>query len=127
MANQKQELLVVAMFVNGSGQKVQSLERTFHRCFLPSFSSLGRGVSEENIKIWKDNGRLTTDVKWWPKLTLPLARWAEKNATQHKTQKTLKNKKANSKFNYVKRNLINTFNCKYLTYLYPIKNKIYKD
>jgi hypothetical protein len=49
------------------------------------------------------------------------------DATQHKTQKTLKNKKANSKFNYVKRNLINTFNCKYLTYLYPIKNKIYKD
>jgi hypothetical protein len=35
-ANQKQELPVVAMFVNGSGQNVQSLERTAHRCFLPS-------------------------------------------------------------------------------------------
>jgi hypothetical protein len=37
LANQKQELHVVAMFVNGSGQNVQSLERTAHRCFLPSF------------------------------------------------------------------------------------------
>ena len=38
-ANQKQGLPVVAMFVNGSGQNVQSLERTAHRCFLPSFGS----------------------------------------------------------------------------------------
>jgi uncharacterized alpha/beta hydrolase family protein len=37
-ANQKQELPVAAMFVNGSGQNEQSLERTFHRCFLPSFT-----------------------------------------------------------------------------------------
>ena len=40
-ANQKQELPVVAMFVNGSEQNEQSLERTFHRCLLPSFSSFG--------------------------------------------------------------------------------------
>jgi hypothetical protein len=40
-ANQKQELPVVAMFVNRSGQNEQSLERTFHRSFLPSFSSFG--------------------------------------------------------------------------------------
>jgi hypothetical protein len=45
--NQKQELPMVAMFVNGSGQNVQSLERTFHRCFLPSFGSFGQAVSEE--------------------------------------------------------------------------------
>ena len=32
--NQKQELPVVAMFVNGQGQNEQSLQRTFHRCFL---------------------------------------------------------------------------------------------
>jgi hypothetical protein len=56
-ANQKQELPVVAMFVNGSGQNVQSLERTTHRCFLPSFSSFGWGVSEKKIKMWKVNGR----------------------------------------------------------------------
>ena len=36
-ANQKQEFPVVAMFVNRSGQHLQILERTFHRCFLPSF------------------------------------------------------------------------------------------
>jgi hypothetical protein len=32
-ANQKQEWPMVAMFVIGSGQNEQSLERTFHRCF----------------------------------------------------------------------------------------------
>ena len=40
-ANQKQELTMAAMFVNGSGQHEQNLERTFHRCFLPSFISFG--------------------------------------------------------------------------------------
>jgi hypothetical protein len=48
-ANQKQELPVAAMFVNGSGQNVQSLQRTFHRCFLPSYGSFGQAVSEEEI------------------------------------------------------------------------------
>ena len=39
------------MFVNGSGQNVQSVERTAHRCFLPSFGSFGQTVSEEkNLK-----------------------------------------------------------------------------
>jgi hypothetical protein len=27
--------------VNGSGQNEKSLQRTFHRCFLPSFTSFG--------------------------------------------------------------------------------------
>jgi hypothetical protein len=31
------------------------------RCFLPSFSSFGLGVSEEKIKMWKVNRRQTTD------------------------------------------------------------------
>jgi hypothetical protein len=53
------------MFVHRSGQNEQSLERTFHRCFLPSFSSFGWGVSEEKIKMQKVNGRKTTDTKWW--------------------------------------------------------------
>ena len=79
--NQKQELPVVAMFVNRSGQNKQSLESTFHRCFLPSFSSVGWEVSEENIKMWKFNGRQMTDAKWWQKLTLPLARWAKNGIT----------------------------------------------
>ena len=58
-ANQKQELPVAAMFVNESGQNAQSLERTFHRCFLPSFSLFGWGVAEERIKMWKVNRRRT--------------------------------------------------------------------
>ena len=49
LANQKQELPMAAMFVNGSGQNEQSLGRTFHRCFLPSFGSFGQAVSEEKI------------------------------------------------------------------------------
>ena len=51
LANQKQELPMVVMFVDGSGQNEQSLERTFHRCFLPSFTSFGCAVSEEKIKM----------------------------------------------------------------------------
>ena len=46
-ANQKQELPVVAMFVNGSERHKQSQQRTFHRCFLPSFGTFGQTVSEE--------------------------------------------------------------------------------
>jgi hypothetical protein len=47
-ANQKQESPVAVMFANGSEQNEQSLQRTFH-CFLPSFGSFGRAVSEEKI------------------------------------------------------------------------------
>jgi hypothetical protein len=50
-ANQKQELPVVAMFVNGSGQNEQSFYKTFHRCFLQNFRSIGFVVSEEKIKM----------------------------------------------------------------------------
>ena len=38
------------MFVNGSGRNEQSLQRTFHRCFLPSFVSFGQVVSEKILK-----------------------------------------------------------------------------
>ena len=51
--------------VNGSGQNEQPLERTFHRCFLPSFTSFGWRISEEKIKMWKVNGRQTTDDGRW--------------------------------------------------------------
>ena len=47
--NQKQELPVAAIFVNGSGRNEQSLQRTCHRCILPSFGSFGKAVSEEKI------------------------------------------------------------------------------
>ena len=49
LTNQKQELPVAVMFVNASGRNQQSLWRTFHRCFLPSFSSFGQAFSEEQI------------------------------------------------------------------------------
>ena len=61
MANQKQELPMGAMFVDGSGKNEQSIEMTLHRCFLPRFTSFGWGVSEEKIKMWKVNGRQTTE------------------------------------------------------------------
>ena len=47
--NQKQELSVVAMFVNGSELNEHSLQRIFQGCFLPSFDSFGQAVSEEKI------------------------------------------------------------------------------
>jgi hypothetical protein len=49
LTNQKQELPVAAMFVNGLGRNEQSLQRTFHRWFLPSFGSFGKAASEEKI------------------------------------------------------------------------------
>ena len=70
------------MFVNGSGRNEQSLQRTFHRCFLSSFSSFGQVVSEK-IKIRKVNGRQMMDAKWWQKFTLPLARWANNHSLNH--------------------------------------------
>ena len=47
--NQKQKLPVAAMSVNDLGRNQHSLQRTFHRCFLPSFSSFGQEVSEKKI------------------------------------------------------------------------------
>ena len=51
LANQKQELPVAAMFANGSEQNEQSQQRTFHRCFLPSFGTFGQTVSEKTLKL----------------------------------------------------------------------------
>ena len=68
-ANQKQELHVLAMFVNGSRRNEQSLQRACHRCFLPSFGSLGQAVSE---KIFKNRPIRNKNCLWWPCL---LADW----------------------------------------------------
>ena len=40
---------MAAIVVNGSGQNEQSLQRTSHRCILPSFSSFGKAISEEKF------------------------------------------------------------------------------
>jgi hypothetical protein len=60
-ANQKE---VAAMFVNGSGRNEKSLQRTFHRCFLPSFASFSQAISEEKIlkNLYRDNCILNTDI-----------------------------------------------------------------
>jgi hypothetical protein len=67
-ANQKQESSVAAMFVNGSGRNEQSLQRTFHRYFLPSFGSFGQVVSEE--KIFLNQPIRNKNCLWWPCLLM---------------------------------------------------------
>ena len=67
-ANQKQELPVVAIFVNQLGQNEQTLQRTFHRCFLPSFCSFGQAVLEE--KIFKNRPIRNMNCLWWPCLLM---------------------------------------------------------
>ena len=66
--NQKQELPVATMFVNGSGRNEQSLQTTFHRCFLPSFHSFYQAVSEE--KIFKNQPIRNKNCLWWPCLLM---------------------------------------------------------
>ena len=51
--NQKQELPVVAIFINGPGQIEQSLQRTFHGCFLLSHGSFGQAISEDIYFFYK--------------------------------------------------------------------------
>ena len=52
------------MFVIGSGQYEQSLERTFYRCFLPSFGSFGQAVSKE--KIFRNRPIRNKNCLWQP-------------------------------------------------------------
>jgi hypothetical protein len=47
LANQKQELPLVAIFVGGMGRNKETLKRTLHRCFLPSLVPFAPVVSEE--------------------------------------------------------------------------------
>jgi hypothetical protein len=66
--NQRQESPVAVMFVNGSGRNEQSLQRTFHRCFQPSFGSFGQVVSEE--KIFKNRPIRNKNCLWRPCLLM---------------------------------------------------------
>ena len=61
--NKKEELPVVAMFVNESGRNEQSLQRIAHRCFLPSFGSFSQTVSEKNLKNQPIRNK---SCLWWP-------------------------------------------------------------
>ena len=67
-ANQKQESPEAAMFNSESGQNEQSLQRTFHGCFLSSFGSFGQAVSEE--KILKNRPIRNKNCLWWPCLLM---------------------------------------------------------
>ena len=62
--NQKQELPEAAIFVNRSGQIEQSLQRTFHRCFLPSYGSFGQAISEE--KLFRNRSIRNKNCLWRP-------------------------------------------------------------
>ena len=62
------QVSVVAMFVNQSGRNHQSSQRTFHRCFLPSFGSFGQAVSEE--KIFKNQPIRNKNCLWRPCLLM---------------------------------------------------------
>ena len=62
--NQKQELPVAAMLVNGLRRNEQQLQRTRHRCFLLSFSSFDQAVSEE--KIFLNRPIRNKNCLWWP-------------------------------------------------------------
>jgi hypothetical protein len=64
LTNQKQEFPVAAMFVNESGRNEHSFSRTFHRCFLPSFGSFGKVVSEE--KVFLNRPIRNKNWLWWP-------------------------------------------------------------
>ena len=66
-ANQKQESPVVAMFVNGSGQNEQTLQRNFHRCLLPRFGLFGKAVSE---KIFRNQPIRNKNCLWQPCLLM---------------------------------------------------------
>jgi hypothetical protein len=59
---------MAAMFVNGSGQNEQSSERTFYRCFLPSFDSFGKTISEE--KNFKNQPIKNKNRLWRPCLLM---------------------------------------------------------
>ena len=67
ITNQKEELSVVAMFVNGSELNEQSLYRTFQGCFLPSFGSFGHAVSE---KIFLNRPMRNKNCLWLPCLLM---------------------------------------------------------
>ena len=56
------------MFVNGSERNEQSQQRTFHRCFLPSFGTFGQTVPEE--KNFLNQPIRNKNHLWWPCLLM---------------------------------------------------------
>ena len=61
-------IFIGGMFVNRSKRNEQFLQRTFHRCFLPSFGPFSRAVSEE--KIFRNRPIRNNNCLWWPCLLM---------------------------------------------------------
>ena len=57
---------MVAMFVNRSGRNDQSLQRTFHRCFPPSFGSFGQMIQRR--RFLRNRPIRNKNCLWWPRL-----------------------------------------------------------
>jgi hypothetical protein len=79
---------VAAMFVNGSGRNEQSLQRTFHRWFLPSFGSFCEAVSSSkkiahfvpiHWQTWPPEAILVSDCSISKNILLwnRLSKWTE--------------------------------------------------
>ena len=66
--NQKQELPLAAMFVDGSKRNEHSSQRTFHILFLPSFGSFGKEISQGNI--FKNRPLRNKNCLWQPCLLM---------------------------------------------------------
>ena len=62
------QVSVVVIVANRSGRNEQTSQRTFHRCFLPSFGSFGQAVSEE--KMFKNRPIRNKNCLWQPCLLM---------------------------------------------------------
>jgi Zn-finger protein len=58
---------MAALFVNGSGRNVQSLCRTLHSCFLPSFGSFGQAIKR---RFFRNRPNKNKNCLWWPCLLM---------------------------------------------------------
>ena len=74
---QKQELPMVAMFVNGSKRNKHFPQRTFHSCLLPRFGPFGRAVSEQ--KIFRNQPIRNKNCLWRPCLLIDRDEMSNRN------------------------------------------------
>ena len=72
LANQKQELLLAAMFIGRMEPNEEALYENLHRYFLPSLAPFGHEVSGEKICLTLANQK--QELLWWPCF---LAEWSQ--------------------------------------------------
>ena len=69
LANQKKELILVAMFVGRMESNEETLQRILHRCFLRSLAQFYQAVSEEKIFLNSSQSEtriaLGGHICWW--------------------------------------------------------------